>query len=160
MWRGGSRVGLSVAASFVWRCPSNLAVSPFPHPAHRTGHADRPHPALGQDLTPSSTARRAQAATGVRDRSARRGARVDSPIEKLPFESTAAERQVTNSLQTRTTHGWNGSTGRKADIHGGIDDRLLLADSTHSASCPIAAAPVRTEESDSDQQSRSLLWKS
>src|SRR6202022_1576833 len=28
---------------------------PFPHPAHRTGHADRPHPALGQDLTPSPT---------------------------------------------------------------------------------------------------------
>jgi hypothetical protein len=26
MWRGGSRFGLSVAAPFVWRCPSNLAV--------------------------------------------------------------------------------------------------------------------------------------
>src|SRR5215471_9351106 len=24
---------------------------PFPHPAHRTGHADFPHPALGQDFT-------------------------------------------------------------------------------------------------------------
>ena len=54
MWRGSSRFGLSVAASFVWRCPSNLAVAPFPHPAHRTGHADLPHPALGQDFTPSS----------------------------------------------------------------------------------------------------------
>src|SRR5438105_15352287 len=32
MWRGGSRLGLSVAAPFVWRCPSNLAVTPFPHP--------------------------------------------------------------------------------------------------------------------------------
>ena len=53
MWRGGSRSGLSVAAPFVWRCPSNLAVTPFPHPAHRTGHADRPHPALGQNVTPS-----------------------------------------------------------------------------------------------------------
>ncbi len=53
MWRGGSRFGLSVAAPFVWRCPSNLAVAPFPHPAHRTGHADLPHPALGQDFTPS-----------------------------------------------------------------------------------------------------------
>ena len=53
MWRGGRRFGLSVAAPFVWRCPSNLAVTPFPHPAHRTGHADRPHPALGQDFTPS-----------------------------------------------------------------------------------------------------------
>jgi hypothetical protein len=43
MWRGGIRFGLSVAAPFVWRCPSNLAVAPFPHPSHRTGHADRPH---------------------------------------------------------------------------------------------------------------------
>src|SRR5215510_4736779 len=48
MWRGGSRSGLSVAAPFVWRCPCNLAVAPFPHPAHRTGRADLPHPALGQ----------------------------------------------------------------------------------------------------------------
>ena len=56
MWRGGSRFGLSVAAPFVWRCPTNLAVAPFPHPAHRTGHADLPHPALGQDVTPSPTA--------------------------------------------------------------------------------------------------------
>src|SRR5207253_10093714 len=77
MWRGGSRFGLSVAAPFVWRCPSNLAVAPFPHPAHRTGRADLPHPALGQDFTPSPTTRRAQAWSAVRDRSARRGARVD-----------------------------------------------------------------------------------
>jgi TRAP-type transport system periplasmic protein len=42
-----------------------------------TGHADLPHPALGQDFTPSPTARRAQAGTGVRARSARTGARVD-----------------------------------------------------------------------------------
>ncbi len=49
MWRGGFRFGLSVAAPFVWRYPSNLTVTPFPHPAHRTGHADFPHPALGQD---------------------------------------------------------------------------------------------------------------
>jgi Amidohydrolase len=30
------------------------------HSAHRTGQAGLPHPALGQDLTPSPTARRAQ----------------------------------------------------------------------------------------------------
>jgi hypothetical protein len=53
MWRGGGRFGLSVAAPFVWRCPSTRAVAPFPHLAHRTGHADFPHPALGQDFTPS-----------------------------------------------------------------------------------------------------------
>jgi hypothetical protein len=28
-------------------------MTPFPHPAHRTGQADLPHPALGQDFTPS-----------------------------------------------------------------------------------------------------------
>jgi hypothetical protein len=27
MWRGGGRVGLSVAAPFVWRCPSNRAIA-------------------------------------------------------------------------------------------------------------------------------------
>jgi hypothetical protein len=37
---------------------------------HRTGQADFPHPALGQDFTPSPTARRAQAGTGVRAQSA------------------------------------------------------------------------------------------
>src|ERR1039457_4563875 len=52
MWRGGCRLNISVAAPFVWRCLSGSTVTPFPHPAHRTGHADLPHPALGQDLTP------------------------------------------------------------------------------------------------------------
>src|SRR5450756_2470760 len=28
-------------------------MAPFLHPAHRTGQADFPHPALGQDFTPS-----------------------------------------------------------------------------------------------------------
>jgi len=28
-------------------------MAPFPRSAHRTGHADLPHPALGQDFTPS-----------------------------------------------------------------------------------------------------------
>src|SRR5271170_3393419 len=78
VWRDGVRLSMSVAAPFVWRCLSGSAVAPFPHPPHRTGRADFPHPALGQDLTPSSTARRAQGGSGVRARSARRGARVDS----------------------------------------------------------------------------------
>ena len=83
MWRGDVRLSMSVSAPFVWRCLSGSAVAPFPHPAHRTGHADFPHPALGQDLTPSSTARRAQAGSGARVRSARRGARVDSSRPRL-----------------------------------------------------------------------------
>ncbi len=41
MWRGGCRLNISVAASFVWRCLSGSAMAPFPHPAHRTGHAWR-----------------------------------------------------------------------------------------------------------------------
>ena len=68
---------ISVPAPFVWRCLSSSTVSPFPHLAHRTGQADLPHPALGQDLTPSPTARRVRARLDVRARSARRGARVD-----------------------------------------------------------------------------------
>ena len=52
MWRGGCRLNISVAASFDWRCLSGSTMAPFPHPAHRTGQADFPHPALGQDFTP------------------------------------------------------------------------------------------------------------
>src|SRR6266581_1737116 len=76
---GAVAVGLSiaVAAPFGWRCPMSQTMAPFPHPAHRTGHADLPHPALGQDLTPSPTAGRCLVLSVVRDRSARRGARVD-----------------------------------------------------------------------------------
>ena len=47
------RLSMSVSAPFVWRCLSGSAVAPFPHPAHRTGQADFPHPALGQDFTRS-----------------------------------------------------------------------------------------------------------
>ena len=42
--------GLSVAAPFGWRCPSNLAVAPFPHPSRRTERAPLAHSALGQDI--------------------------------------------------------------------------------------------------------------
>src|SRR5450755_4613280 len=72
MWRGDRRFGLSVAAPFVWRCPSTRTLTPFPHPAHRTGHADRPHPALGQNITPSPMTRCAR--SDSRDRSIHTGA--------------------------------------------------------------------------------------
>ena len=49
MWRGGLRFGLSVTAPFVWRCLTSRTITPFPHPPHRTGQAELPHPALGQD---------------------------------------------------------------------------------------------------------------
>jgi hypothetical protein len=63
---------ISVSAPFVWRCLTGSAMAPFSHPAHRTGQADFPHPALGQNFTPSPTARRAQACSGVRAQSARK----------------------------------------------------------------------------------------
>src|SRR4029077_12627584 len=78
VWRGRCRSDISVSASFVWRCLTGSTVAPFPHPAHRTGHADLPHPALGQDLTPSPTTGRAHDGSDVRARSTRRGARVDT----------------------------------------------------------------------------------
>ncbi|TYP69484.1 transposase IS66 family protein [Nitrosomonas communis] len=46
MWRGGLRLGLSVSASFVWRCLMSLAITSSPHPARQTGRADFPHPAF------------------------------------------------------------------------------------------------------------------
>jgi hypothetical protein len=42
---------ISVSAPFVRRCLTGSTMSPFSHPAHRTGQADFPHPALGQDFT-------------------------------------------------------------------------------------------------------------
>ena len=56
---------------------------PFPHPAHRTGHADRPHPALGQDLTPSPTMGRGRAGSSVRAGSAPMTDRNDDPPQFL-----------------------------------------------------------------------------
>src|SRR6266404_5642885 len=47
--------GLSVADPFVCRCLTSPAMLPFPHPAHRTGRADFPHPALGEKFTMSPT---------------------------------------------------------------------------------------------------------
>jgi hypothetical protein len=53
--------------SSAWRARSTAHFSAVHHTtnSNRTGHADFPHPALGQDFTPSPTARRAQAGTGV-----------------------------------------------------------------------------------------------
>jgi Integrase core domain len=47
MWRGGLRSDLSVAAAFVWRCLTSLAITPFPHPP---GHR-RQLPASGSHRT-------------------------------------------------------------------------------------------------------------
>jgi hypothetical protein len=51
MWRDGCRLNISVAASFVWRCLIGSAITPFPHPAHRTARHDRgkPHKPNGKE---------------------------------------------------------------------------------------------------------------
>ena len=54
MWRGGRRSSMSVAAPFVWRCLSGSTMAPFPHPSHRTGHAD--FPASGSRTRPHAFA--------------------------------------------------------------------------------------------------------
>src|SRR6478735_7325892 len=84
VWRGGCRSNISVAAPFVWRCLTGSTLAPSPHPAHRTGHADLPHPALGQNITPSPTAPLAQVGSDVRARSACRGARGIGPAPASP----------------------------------------------------------------------------
>ena len=64
MWRGGRRFRLSVSTPFVRWCPSSVALAPFPHPAHRTGRADFPHPALFQHIKPSRSHGRYASAAG------------------------------------------------------------------------------------------------
>jgi hypothetical protein len=100
---------VSVMVTAVWPYSEKISspcrlctapVAPCPHPAHRTGHAELPHPALGQDFTPSPTAGRARAGSGVRARSARKGARVDKPrlaspdlvLEAQPHSRVAVDR--------------------------------------------------------------------
>src|SRR5207344_2823093 len=92
MWRGGFRFGLAGAAPFVWRCLNSRTMTPFPHPSHRTGRADFPHPALGQDLTPTPTAGHAPSDKDERDPWSRRHTRVDNPRSRvvLPCACCAA----------------------------------------------------------------------
>jgi len=47
-WFGCS---LSVSDPFVCRCLTSGTMVPSSHPAHRTGRADLPHPALGEKVT-------------------------------------------------------------------------------------------------------------
>jgi transposase len=49
VWRGGLGGIYLLADPFVCRCLTNSTMLPFPHPAYRTGRADFPHPALGED---------------------------------------------------------------------------------------------------------------
>jgi hypothetical protein len=49
------RCSLSVADPFVCRCLNSATMLPSSHLAHRTGRAERPHPALGESVTRSPT---------------------------------------------------------------------------------------------------------
>ena len=49
------RCSLSVADPFVCQCLTSWTMLPSSHPAHRTGRAERPHPALGESVTMSPT---------------------------------------------------------------------------------------------------------
>ncbi len=44
--RRGFRLGLSVSPRFLWECLNSPSMARFSRPAHRTGLADFPHPAL------------------------------------------------------------------------------------------------------------------
>jgi len=73
MWRGSSRQRISGSTPFVWWCLTSVTVTPFPHPAHRTGRADFPHPALFQNIKPSHSNGRRLPARGVSIPDAHRG---------------------------------------------------------------------------------------
>ena len=57
VWRGGLGFGLLRCQGFPVRGAISVCHAPFPHPAHRTGRADFPHPALLQNLRTSLSAR-------------------------------------------------------------------------------------------------------
>jgi hypothetical protein len=94
---------MSVAAPFVWRCLSGSAITPFPHPAHRTQQADFPDCALGQDLTPSPTTGRGRAGSDVRARSVDTRARASNRSRA----EVAAERDAKVPLRGRMGTAWD-----------------------------------------------------
>ena len=57
VWRGGLGFGLLPCQGFPVRGAISACHAPFPHPAHRTGRADFPHPALLQNFRSSRSAR-------------------------------------------------------------------------------------------------------
>ena len=112
MWRGGRRSGLSVAAPFVWRCPSTLAVAPFPHPPHRTGRADCPHPALFRRIKPSRSSGRVQAAAGVSAPTSRRG--TGRSIGGTPFPAGRCAFATRFAIVAPCSHRWTGKSASPA----------------------------------------------
>jgi transposase len=56
VWRGGLGGDISVSRPFRLPVPHEPRRAPFPHPAHRTGRAALPHPALIRSIRPSRSA--------------------------------------------------------------------------------------------------------
>jgi len=108
-----------VVALFVWRALSGSTMTPFPHPAHRTGR-ECPDPALDK-TQPSHTARRAQGRQAVQSRKSRNGARVD----KL-------------STWRRSDHWCLKRTTRRTPHSGVVVDRHVALRTGDSSSSPIA----------------------
>jgi len=74
-WRGGGRIGeLPLADGFRLNAGASIrSIAPFPRPAHRTGRADFPHPALGQGFMRSHADSDAEAKAVAPSRAARSG---------------------------------------------------------------------------------------
>jgi hypothetical protein len=131
MWRGDVRLSMSVSAPFVWRRLSGSAVAPFPHPAHRTGHADFPHPALGQDFTPSSRA----TPTAAADRRAQQQ-RLDAAVilqgrtnrrRRIPGGSTISLCATARDFLARKAHRSSGDQALKTELAGVAEDEFAIA---------------------------------
>jgi hypothetical protein len=77
---------------------------PFPHPAHRTGLAERPHPALGESLTisPRKTA-------GPLSETDQAQAFMENVVRellgRLPRNSVLATQPLAQPLASMTVHG-------------------------------------------------------
>ncbi|WP_441293984.1 IS66 family transposase, partial [Azohydromonas australica] len=106
MWRGGRRSGLSISAPFVWRCPSNLAIAPFPHPPRRTGRADLPHPALFRRIRPSLSSGRVESAAGISVPTSSRG--TGRSIGGTPFPACRFVFAARSADAVRCSRRWTG----------------------------------------------------
>jgi transposase len=78
-WRGRfrSKFVFSVCPLFRLWVPQYLNHAPFPLPAHRTGRADFPHPALTQNFMPSRSTGRDSFQSVYRDQVSRRDTWLD-----------------------------------------------------------------------------------
>jgi hypothetical protein len=66
MWHGYCGSNVSLSSPFVWQCHCGSTLAPSCSPAHRTGHADLQHQALGQNVPPPPTTCRVQIGWEVR----------------------------------------------------------------------------------------------